>query len=660
MLAGRSPFRAETTMGVLNRIANDQPRSIRSINADVPDWLEQIVMKLLAKTPDQRFQSAGEVADLLQSWHAHLQQPDAVNPPATTDRMPVGIVTATIDGEQQNRRSATRWMTAIALSAVLVVAGIVVVLEMNKGTIRIESDADDVPIRIVQDNKVVQQLRVSKAGESTRISAGKYEVEVGEGVDGIVVQGGVVSLNRGATQTVKITLDAGHRPLVINYDVSSFLDMESVESVDSQLKSIAELIRATVAPESWDDSHFSVVPYSNNRSLVVTQTSSGHEAIKQLLTGLREHSQSVTFEIDSVLQKAGIAEAAFEPNNQSEPSDAAGSAADRPDLPTYSGKDIREWFAMHRKVMNDPVMQGSGPRSQKDLFRAIEVLRDHPANDDLFIAELRTRFDFVKNEMNPDALDEAAETIMAIAGGRHQDKAIEYLFKLSDLRPMPKNTGELEWLGDNSQRGKPYPFRKAVSEITRWDQALAKQIAAEMTTSSRRVLGCWIVLLASDSPDKSDADRLEGFLRENATTLLSAAVAGMDDSSAVARYYSVMLAMIARTAMEPSGIKLGASQLTSLPTDESLKRRIIELQQAESDPYIVGFAGTFLELFTPSSKLTSAMPMSRESGTVQTNGDGTETGSLSWDWENDVDSSPSELHAEVSRLTEQIDNAQSR
>ncbi|MCA9056768.1 MAG: serine/threonine protein kinase, partial [Planctomycetaceae bacterium] len=50
MLAGRSPFRAETTMGVLNRIANDQPRSIRSINADVPDWLEQIVMKLLAKT----------------------------------------------------------------------------------------------------------------------------------------------------------------------------------------------------------------------------------------------------------------------------------------------------------------------------------------------------------------------------------------------------------------------------------------------------------------------------------------------------------------------------------------------------------------------------------------------------------------------------------
>tara|TARA_R110002072_G_scaffold179059_1_gene335069 strand:+ start:131876 stop:134710 length:2835 start_codon:yes stop_codon:yes gene_type:complete len=81
MLTGRSPFRAETTMGVLNRIGNDQPRSVRSINTDVPEWLERIVAKLLEKQPSSRFQTASEVAELLDRWLAHLQQPALIPPP---------------------------------------------------------------------------------------------------------------------------------------------------------------------------------------------------------------------------------------------------------------------------------------------------------------------------------------------------------------------------------------------------------------------------------------------------------------------------------------------------------------------------------------------------------------------------------------------------
>lgn len=81
MLTGRSPFRAETTMGVLNRIANDAPKSLRDINPDVPDWLEDIVSKLLQKRPEVRFQTAAEVGELLDGWLAHLQQPTTIAPP---------------------------------------------------------------------------------------------------------------------------------------------------------------------------------------------------------------------------------------------------------------------------------------------------------------------------------------------------------------------------------------------------------------------------------------------------------------------------------------------------------------------------------------------------------------------------------------------------
>jgi serine/threonine-protein kinase len=82
MCTGRPPFRAETTLAVLRRICDDEPRPLREINPEVPVWLAQIVEKLLAKTVAERFQSAEEVAELLGKWLAHVQQPLQIPPPA--------------------------------------------------------------------------------------------------------------------------------------------------------------------------------------------------------------------------------------------------------------------------------------------------------------------------------------------------------------------------------------------------------------------------------------------------------------------------------------------------------------------------------------------------------------------------------------------------
>jgi hypothetical protein len=79
---GRSPFRAETTMAVLRRICEGTPRAIRQINPEIPEWLAEIVEKLHQKDPDDRFQSAAEVAGLLGRHLAHLQQPQTIPMPA--------------------------------------------------------------------------------------------------------------------------------------------------------------------------------------------------------------------------------------------------------------------------------------------------------------------------------------------------------------------------------------------------------------------------------------------------------------------------------------------------------------------------------------------------------------------------------------------------
>ncbi len=75
MCAGRPPFRAETTLAVLRRITDTQPRPIREINPAVPEWLERIVGRLHDKSAEQRFASASEVAELLEQCLAHVQQP---------------------------------------------------------------------------------------------------------------------------------------------------------------------------------------------------------------------------------------------------------------------------------------------------------------------------------------------------------------------------------------------------------------------------------------------------------------------------------------------------------------------------------------------------------------------------------------------------------
>lgn len=69
-VSGRPPFRAETTMAVLRRVTEDTPRPIPEIIPEVPAWLCAVIEKLHAKRPQDRFQSAREVAELLEKYLA--------------------------------------------------------------------------------------------------------------------------------------------------------------------------------------------------------------------------------------------------------------------------------------------------------------------------------------------------------------------------------------------------------------------------------------------------------------------------------------------------------------------------------------------------------------------------------------------------------------
>ncbi|MEM9942182.1 MAG: protein kinase [Planctomycetota bacterium] len=195
MCTGYPPFRAESSYSVMRRITDDQVRPVREINAKIPVWLEQIITKLLSKHREDRLDSAHNVAEILESCLAHLQEP----------------VSQPLPDQVSKLLPSTQWTipwpryVGWAIGAVAVaLAGILIVLELNKGTLRIECDTDDIPIRVIQGEKTVKELTVTKSGESVRIAAGQYKIELDGKFSDIEVDDDSVSLTRGDVRVVQI------------------------------------------------------------------------------------------------------------------------------------------------------------------------------------------------------------------------------------------------------------------------------------------------------------------------------------------------------------------------------------------------------------------------------------------------------------------------
>ena len=67
MLAGGLPFQADTPVALLHQHVANPPPPLRERVAGIPRSLEKIVMRALAKNPDDRFATAGEFADALEA-----------------------------------------------------------------------------------------------------------------------------------------------------------------------------------------------------------------------------------------------------------------------------------------------------------------------------------------------------------------------------------------------------------------------------------------------------------------------------------------------------------------------------------------------------------------------------------------------------------------
>lgn len=79
LCTGQTPFEARTPLAVLKRLTEERHRPVRELNPEIPEWLADVIDRLLAKSPADRFQSAREVAAILDlHWSALKTSSDAV------------------------------------------------------------------------------------------------------------------------------------------------------------------------------------------------------------------------------------------------------------------------------------------------------------------------------------------------------------------------------------------------------------------------------------------------------------------------------------------------------------------------------------------------------------------------------------------------------
>jgi WD40 repeat protein len=223
MCTGQPPFGASTTMAVLKQVAEDAPRPVREVNPESPDWLVAIIERLHAKDRADRFQSAAEVAELLEQHLSHLQQPVSVPAPAAP--------TKNVVRQTGGRGRTGRWAAAAAVLVVLVgglsvteAIGVTRVSEYAAAVLRIRIP-DGVLVVEVNDPQINvtiyghgDEIAITGAGpQEVRLRPGRYRVRASKDGVPIPLDNGLVTVTRGGKQVVKVSLQSdGAQPAAID------------------------------------------------------------------------------------------------------------------------------------------------------------------------------------------------------------------------------------------------------------------------------------------------------------------------------------------------------------------------------------------------------------------------------------------------------------
>jgi eukaryotic-like serine/threonine-protein kinase len=118
MLTGRPPYVGENFAQIWEQHLHAQPKSMREHGIDCPEWLEQLVMKLLAKKPEDRPFNARAVQGILRE---HLREEFGDHVGELTKHLPP-LTNVMVD--EQRPRTWVLWIVIAILGVVVLISAL--------------------------------------------------------------------------------------------------------------------------------------------------------------------------------------------------------------------------------------------------------------------------------------------------------------------------------------------------------------------------------------------------------------------------------------------------------------------------------------------------------------------------------------------------------
>jgi len=203
LCTGRLPFEGPNTIAVLMAIANKEPIPVRELNPSVPESFAQLIHQLLAKSADQRPQSAGEVITRLKAIANELDgktlSPEAIPEPHVVSlavtAIPDADPFANIDADSVTQiesspkpaqpKAITKKKKPIgllilatcSLLLLVILAGVILILTQNKENPQAKGNPSDLTQNTKIDNGTRSAPKVTPIENTKSLPPKKTSIE---------------------------------------------------------------------------------------------------------------------------------------------------------------------------------------------------------------------------------------------------------------------------------------------------------------------------------------------------------------------------------------------------------------------------------------------------------------------------------------------------
>jgi len=167
MLTGQPPFEGDSAVAILMKHVNEPVPDIRQINGDVPDELEVVVCRALAKDPAHRYQTAAQLAAALRAVEIRGGAPapvssSGVSASAASSRISAPMAAVARPARTTEQRNWLPWIAGVGV-------GIMMILLLGLGLLF-------VAWRFARPLVLAQDMGLPSAEGMVRINEGVYLV----------------------------------------------------------------------------------------------------------------------------------------------------------------------------------------------------------------------------------------------------------------------------------------------------------------------------------------------------------------------------------------------------------------------------------------------------------------------------------------------------